>query len=103
MSRLDEITLDVMTGIVPAIHVFACCTKGVDGRHRAGHDDRSGEIPMKALRFSAVAAALAAVVAAAIPSPASAQAREKCVIAWSHYTGWEPLDYMKASGLLKKW
>ena len=35
--------------------------------------------------------------------PAYAQTREKCVIAWSHYTGWEPLDYMKSSGLLKKW
>lgn len=32
-----------------------------------------------------------------------AHAREKCVIAWSHYTGWEPLDYMKSSGILKKW
>jgi NitT/TauT family transport system substrate-binding protein len=58
---------------------------------------------MTLFRFSAVAAALAAVIATAIPSPAFARAREKCVIAWSHYTGWEPLDYMKASGLLKKW
>ena len=58
---------------------------------------------MKLRRFSAVAGALAAVVAMAAMVPAAAQAREKCVIAWSHYTGWEPLDYMKASGLLKKW
>jgi NitT/TauT family transport system substrate-binding protein len=58
---------------------------------------------MKFRRFPAVAVALAAVVAIAAAAPAAAQAREKCVIAWSHYAGWEPLDYMKASGLLKKW
>jgi NitT/TauT family transport system substrate-binding protein len=58
---------------------------------------------MKFFHSSVVVAALAALLAASISSPASAQAREKCVIAWSHYTGWEPLDYMKASGLLKKW
>jgi NitT/TauT family transport system substrate-binding protein len=58
---------------------------------------------MQFLRVSAVAVALAAAVVMATSAPASAQAREKCVIAWSHYTGWEPLDYMKASGLLKKW
>src|SRR6266567_3259778 len=54
-------------------------------------------------RLSAAAAAATAVVALAAVAPATAQAREKCVIAWSHYTGWEPLDYMKSSGLLKKW
>jgi NitT/TauT family transport system substrate-binding protein len=58
---------------------------------------------MKFLRLSILAAPLAAIIATAVGSPASAQAREKCVIAWSHYTGWEPLDYMKASGILKKW
>ena len=25
---------------VPAIHVFLCCTKDVDARHKAGHDGR---------------------------------------------------------------
>jgi len=31
----------VMAGLVPAIHVFYCCTvyKGVDTRHKAGHDE----------------------------------------------------------------
>jgi hypothetical protein len=28
-----------MAGLVPAIHVFACCGKDVDARHRAGHDN----------------------------------------------------------------
>ena len=58
---------------------------------------------MRFFRFSVVVAAVAAVMAAAVSSPASAQAREKCVIAWSHYTGWEPWGYMDASGILKKW
>jgi hypothetical protein len=28
----------VMAGLVPAIHVFAALKKGVDARHKAGHD-----------------------------------------------------------------
>jgi hypothetical protein len=27
-----------MAGLVPAIHVFALAKKGVDARHKAGHD-----------------------------------------------------------------
>jgi hypothetical protein len=27
-----------MAGLVPAIHVFAALKKGVDARHKAGHD-----------------------------------------------------------------
>jgi hypothetical protein len=27
-----------MAGLVPAIHVFAVAKKGVDARHKAGHD-----------------------------------------------------------------
>jgi hypothetical protein len=27
-----------MAGLVPAIHVFLCWKKGVDARHKAGHD-----------------------------------------------------------------
>jgi hypothetical protein len=27
-----------MAGLVPAIHVFATKKKGVDARHKAGHD-----------------------------------------------------------------
>jgi hypothetical protein len=32
-----------MAGLVPAIHVFTCLSKDVDGRHKAGHDD--GKMP----------------------------------------------------------
>jgi hypothetical protein len=32
------ISFRVMAGLVPAIHGFACCTKDVDARHKAGHD-----------------------------------------------------------------
>jgi hypothetical protein len=28
-----------MAGLVPAIHVLLCCTKDVDARHKAGHDE----------------------------------------------------------------
>jgi hypothetical protein len=30
-----------MAGLVPAIHVSALGTKGVDARHKAGHDELS--------------------------------------------------------------
>ena len=30
-----------MAGLVPAIHVFLICRKGVDARHKAGHDEES--------------------------------------------------------------
>jgi NitT/TauT family transport system substrate-binding protein len=33
----------------------------------------------------------------------SAQAAERCHVAWSHYTGWEPLGWIQKSGLAKKW
>lgn len=33
----------------------------------------------------------------------TARAAERCTIAWSHYTGWEPIQYMKDSGILAKW
>lgn len=32
-----------------------------------------------------------------------ALASEKYQIAWSHYTGWEPWEYAKTSGILDKW
>jgi hypothetical protein len=32
----------VMAGLVPAIHVFTLPRKGVDTRHKAGHDDKGG-------------------------------------------------------------
>lgn len=31
------------------------------------------------------------------------QAAERCSIAWSHYTGWEPLGYIQSSGIAKRW
>lgn len=52
------------------------------------------------LKFSAIGLAASGMT---LLNAHPAQTREKCVIAWSHYTGWEPLDYMKSSGLLKKW
>jgi NitT/TauT family transport system substrate-binding protein len=55
------------------------------------------------MNFFRSPAALTALAAIAAATPADAQTRAKCVIAWSHYTGWEPLDYMQASGLFKKW
>lgn len=33
----------------------------------------------------------------------SATAAEKCHIAWSHYTGWEPAGYIEDTGIAKKW
>jgi len=33
----------------------------------------------------------------------TAGAAEPCTIAWSHYTGWEPIQFMKDSGILAKW
>jgi NitT/TauT family transport system substrate-binding protein len=50
-----------------------------------------------------LALVLAAAAAIAATEPAAAESRAKCIIAWSHYTGWEPLDYMQAGGLFKKW
>jgi NitT/TauT family transport system substrate-binding protein len=38
-----------------------------------------------------------------LPRPSEVFAAEKCTIAWSHYTGWEPIQYMKDSGILAKW
>jgi hypothetical protein len=37
--RAERMALDVvMAGLVPAIHVLLKCRKGVDARHKAGHD-----------------------------------------------------------------
>ncbi|MCJ9430071.1 putative urea ABC transporter substrate-binding protein [Kordiimonas marina] len=33
----------------------------------------------------------------------AASAAERCAIAWSHYTGWEPAGYIEDKGLAKKW
>jgi hypothetical protein len=38
--RSPAMTIHVMAGLVPAIHVFCCQgIKDVDARHKAGHDD----------------------------------------------------------------
>lgn len=34
---------------------------------------------------------------------ACATEQKQCTIAWSHYTGWEPIQYMQDSGILSKW
>lgn len=47
-------------------------------------------------KFMTMAAALVVGLMAS-----SAQAETK--IAWSHYTGWEPLGYMQSSGIMAKW
>jgi NitT/TauT family transport system substrate-binding protein len=36
-------------------------------------------------------------------SGTAATAAEKCHIAWSHYTGWEPAGYIEDTGIAKKW
>jgi NitT/TauT family transport system substrate-binding protein len=38
-----------------------------------------------------------------LSSAGSLQAAEKFRIAWSHYTGWEPWEYARHSGILDKW
>ena len=30
-------------------------------------------------------------------------AAERCSLAWSHYTGWEPLGFIDSSGIAQKW
>ena len=42
-------------------------------------------------------------VAATLLLAATAQAKDKFNVAWSHYTGWEPWAYAEDSGILKKW
>ena len=47
--------------------------------------------------------AIALITMLALASASTVAAAEKCTIAWSHYTGWEPIQYMKDSGILSKW
>jgi NitT/TauT family transport system substrate-binding protein len=37
------------------------------------------------------------------PLAGPVQAKDSFKIAWSHYTGWEPWEYARDSGILKKW
>tara|TARA_X000000950_G_scaffold289398_1_gene412878 strand:- start:12298 stop:13341 length:1044 start_codon:yes stop_codon:yes gene_type:complete len=34
---------------------------------------------------------------------ATSAAAERCAIAWSHYTGWEPAGYIQDTGIAQKW
>ena len=40
---------------------------------------------------------------AAVLFSGAASAADQFKIAWSHYTGWEPWEYARESGILKKW
>ncbi len=51
----------------------------------------------KSIRLLLCACLLAAMV------PGAAPAAESYRIAWSHYTGWEPWEYARNSGILDKW
>lgn len=44
-----------------------------------------------------------AAVALATSVSGAASAAERCSIAWSHYTGWEPAGFIQDSGIAKKW
>lgn len=46
---------------------------------------------------------LSAAVVALVASASVASAADTVKIAWSHYTGWEPLGYMQESGIMAKW
>src|SRR3989338_7046048 len=46
---------------------------------------------------------LAGLVAGTMVWGGIANAAERCHIAWSHYTGWEPMGWIQDSGLAKKW
>ena len=43
------------------------------------------------------------LAAATVLGASQAFAGETVKIAWSHYTGWEPLGFMQDSGILEKW
>src|SRR3989344_5883 len=46
---------------------------------------------------------LAGLVAGTVGWGGIANAAERCHMAWSHYTGWEPMGWIQDSGLAKKW
>jgi NitT/TauT family transport system substrate-binding protein len=54
-------------------------------------------------RFAAIAAGMAAAAAVSISAPTQAFAREKCVIANSHYPSWDALWWAQQDGIFKKW
>jgi hypothetical protein len=41
----------VMRGLVPRIDAFGIAAEGVDGRHKAGHDDDGGNLVSALLKF----------------------------------------------------
>jgi NitT/TauT family transport system substrate-binding protein len=46
---------------------------------------------------------LLCIVIFMVLGPPAAPAKENFRIAWSHYTGWEPWEYARNSGILDKW
>ncbi|WP_419660822.1 nitrate/sulfonate/bicarbonate ABC transpoter, periplasmic binding protein [Desulfosarcina variabilis str. Montpellier] len=52
----------------------------------------------KMIQWSGVLFLLAVVV-----MPPMALAEKRYRVAWSHYTGWEPWEYARSSGILDKW
>ncbi|MGD8834555.1 MAG: putative urea ABC transporter substrate-binding protein [Desulfobacteraceae bacterium] len=59
--------------------------------------ERVNVMIIKSVRLLLCACLLAAMV------PSAAPAMETYRIAWSHYTGWEPWEYARNSGILNKW
>lgn len=55
---------------------------------------------MRHIRRALMAGLVAGIAMTAL---GSAQAAERCHVAWSHYTGWEPLGWIQKAGLAKKW
>lgn len=43
------------------------------------------------------------VAATLLLTATSAQAAERCRIAWSHYSGWEPAGWLQSSGVAARW
>ena len=46
---------------------------------------------------------LATAVTALFLGSAAAGAAERCSVAWSHYTGWEPVGFIEDTGIAAKW
>jgi NitT/TauT family transport system substrate-binding protein len=46
---------------------------------------------------------LATAVTALFLGSAAAGAAERCSVAWSHYTGWEPAGFIEDTGIAAKW
>lgn len=58
---------------------------------------------MMTTRRSILKTVLTGVAASAVLPARSVFAAKQYKIAWSHYTGWEPIEYARFAGILKKW